>query len=365
MARFATLPTVKGAKMYYNYSNPFQYDPFSEEQIRSSKRTFSRFHLALFIFTVVATAVAFLVEFSRILLWNDFYENSSELFKWSYEWAIGILPMYVVGLPILYLITKGMPKTKLKKSKLRFVEFLALFAISKALATVGSMIGSAFTGAFGAMRGEEVSNPTAELISESPIWFTIVIAVIIGPIVEEFIFRKIMIDKLAKFGTVPVIIVSGVSFGLFHGNFNQLFYATLLGMLLAYITFKTGNWLYSVLMHVTINFFSSVVVLPFIEIQNHLVGMDAAALEGGAPERAKLLLMSFAVEFYSIVEYALMLTGAILLVFAIKRKQYKLENNLIKLAVPREKAFSSIFANPGTIMYFSLSMLLLTASLLL
>lgn len=52
---------------------------------------------------------------------------------------------------------------------------------------------------------------------------------IIGPIFEEILFRKILIDKTIKYGARISIIISALLFGLFHGNVNQFFYAFLMG----------------------------------------------------------------------------------------------------------------------------------------
>lgn len=348
--------------MYYDNSNPFQYDPFLRLMIKETKKAYSRFHLALFVYVIAAYLISFAVEIILLITLGDSYTDVVS--NNYYRWGLGVLPMYLVGLPILYLIVREMPSTPLQKSKLKFSEFLILFAIAQPLTSVGAAIGSVFNGVFGALRGEEVTDATTELITSSPIVFTILFAVIIGPVVEEFIFRKLMVDKLSKFGTVPAIIVSGVSFGLFHGNFYQFFYAALLGVLLAFITVKTGNWLYSVLMHVVLNFFGSVVPMPFMDMSKKIANAQDIISAGGTVNTREFLFMNFAVSAYSSFQLLLLLAGVILLILALKRQWYKIDKNVIPLRVPGEKVFSSVFATAGSIMFFALSMLLLTVNAL-
>ena len=48
-------------------------------------------------------------------------------------------------------------------------------------------------------------------------------------------FRKLIIDRMSIYGDKLAIIVSSIAFGLFHGNFYQIFYATLIGFILGYV----------------------------------------------------------------------------------------------------------------------------------
>ena len=51
-------------------------------------------------------------------------------------------------------------------------------------------------------------------------------------------------------------ILSGVIFGVFHGNFVQIIYAGILGAVMAYILEMSGNLWSSVLLHIGANVFS-------------------------------------------------------------------------------------------------------------
>ena len=53
--------------------------------------------------------------------------------------------------------------------------------------------------------------------------------------------------------------VSGLMFGLFHGNLNQFVYAFVLGLFLAFLYVKTGNLKITIALHMMINFVGGIV----------------------------------------------------------------------------------------------------------
>lgn len=75
----------------------------------------------------------------------------------------------------------------------------------------------------------------------SAIFYFISIA-LVPPLVEEFLFRGIILQKLKGYGSWFAIITSSLLFALFHGNFAQAVFAFICGIALAFVTLKTGNW---------------------------------------------------------------------------------------------------------------------------
>ena len=47
----------------------------------------------------------------------------------------------------------------------------------------------------------------------------ILTSVIIAPVMEELVFRKYLVDRLVPYGQKTAVVLSGLFFGLFHGNF--------------------------------------------------------------------------------------------------------------------------------------------------
>ena len=83
-------------------------------------------------------------------------------------------------------------------------------------------------------------SPTFQEISQiqfdTPIWLGILSYGILAPLGEEVVFRGVVYGQLKKVMKVPAaIVLSGLAFGLFHGNLVQAVYATVIGVLLALV----------------------------------------------------------------------------------------------------------------------------------
>lgn len=100
----------------------------------------------------------------------------------------------------------------------------------------------------------EINQPQPSNIKETILLFFAV--GIIAPIFEELAFRKLLFGVLRKEGNAFGIIMSGFLFGLWHGNFSQMFFACLIGMLFAYILAKTGNIFLTMAIHIINNSFA-------------------------------------------------------------------------------------------------------------
>ena len=77
--------------------------------------------------------------------------------------------------------------------------------------------------------------------------------VITPAVVEEFIFRYMMLNSLKKYGNTFAIIVTSLLFGFTHARASAFIYATSAGLLLAYIAVKTKSMWFSMILHAVIN----------------------------------------------------------------------------------------------------------------
>ena len=64
---------------------------------------------------------------------------------------------------------------------------------------------------------------------------------VVPAIAEEFAFRGVVISLLKPFGEGFAVIASASVFGLVHGNFDQMFFAFLVGLVLGFVRIKTGS----------------------------------------------------------------------------------------------------------------------------
>ena len=352
---------------YQNYGytpEPDYYTLYTDKKIKEARGVFSRYHLGLFLYTAAAYAVIIIAEFLLIALMGA--EKSSALLNDNIylQWLFGVGPMYLVGFPIFFLVIKGMKTAPRPKDRMEAGEFLIFFVMCQGIMFIGNVIGQSLNSFISVFLGREITNGTSELIENSPIWLVILVAVIIGPIIEELLFRKFMIDRLSRFGDGVAIIVSAIAFGLFHGNFYQFFYAAMLGFMLGYIYTKTGNVKYSIIMHVLLNFFGSVAVMPVMKAAEKIEEMGIAIQEGATLNVAELLKSVMLVGSYSVIEYTLVIAGISLTVSYFKNKKFKLAG-MPEYKIPKERAFGTVLLNVGTILFLILSLALFAVSIFL
>jgi membrane protease YdiL (CAAX protease family) len=75
-------------------------------------------------------------------------------------------------------------------------------------------------------------------------------AVFIGPLVEELIFRGIILNVLkVKYGNKLALIVSSVLFSVVHVNPSQMAVALVIGLILGYIFILTNSLAFVILLH--------------------------------------------------------------------------------------------------------------------
>ena len=172
-----------------------------------------------------------------------------------------------------------------------------LAVISCGIMFAGAFAGSGLSAFLGSLTGLETENVVDEMVYNTDFLPMIIGVAIMAPVFEELFFRKLLIDALNRYGTVFCCVVSGLLFGVFHGNFYQFFYAFGLGMLLAYIYCVYGKIRYTILLHTIINIFGSAIPL---------------AVEYGAEKHEWISVI------YAVVYLALAITGICMLVKDIK-----------------------------------------------
>ena len=103
------------------------------------------------------------------------------------------------------------------------------------------------------------------------LWISIVSAVIMAPLFEEWMFRGMILrGLLRKVSPVWAIVISAFLFSLIHLNPWQGIPAFILGCVFGYVYLKTGNLWLTMLMHATNNAIAVVVSsIPSLENYEH------------------------------------------------------------------------------------------------
>lgn len=109
-------------------------------------------------------------------------------------------------------------------------------------------------------------------------WGGILAIAVVGPILEELLFRGAITKALLRqYSPAKAIFISALVFGIFHINPVQIVPAFLIGILLAWVYYKTASLIPCILMHILNNSISVYIGMkyPGVEDMDALVGGTA------------------------------------------------------------------------------------------
>lgn len=198
-----------------------------------------------------------------ILAIGYYLAGSSILPSELVNWLVTDVSLYLIAFPVFYMIIRDLPDTKIDtpKKRLSIPELFLLSIVCIGILYFFNILGSMIATFFTSMTGGE-TNPLENYIMGNVI-YTVIFACLIPAIMEEIIFRKLVVSKLYPMGESFCIITSGIIFGLFHGNIVQIMYAVPIGCFLCYIYLKTNSLINVVILHFLTNLTGSL-VLPWL-----------------------------------------------------------------------------------------------------
>jgi membrane protease YdiL (CAAX protease family) len=108
--------------------------------------------------------------------------------------------------------------------------------------------------------GRDLGNLLDSATADLSIWEMLLFMVILAPLCEEYIFRRLLLRRLLPMGENFAVVMTALAFSLFHCNLYQAVYAFAVGVLFASIVVKTGRLRYTILLHMMLNFLGSVAI---------------------------------------------------------------------------------------------------------
>lgn len=91
-------------------------------------------------------------------------------------------------------------------------------------------------------------------LSDSNIWLMALVSVVAAPVVEELVFRGVLMKALQKAITpIGAVLVTSVLFTFAHGDIVQGMYSFAIGILLGYVKIKSGSLWNCIAMHFAFN----------------------------------------------------------------------------------------------------------------
>lgn len=332
-------------------------NPFFE-WLKQARRDFSRIGASLCLMVVVWYALATVLEGALYAAVG----GKGETPNWVTYVGSGV-PLYLIAMPIAVMLMGKSTVIETRKFDMKPGLFFKLLLMCLPMMWAGSVFGSMLSMA---LSNGEATDRVADLAMQTNIW-NVVFLVIVGPIFEEWLFRKQLIDHTRKYGEKTAILLSGLAFGLFHMNLFQFFYAFLLGVMFGYVYTRTSKLRYSTAMHMIINF-NGGVLAPWIltrvdldqleKVSEAAENGNAAAMEQWASQNVEGLAIMLV---YFVLYGAVILAGFVLLI----RNFKKFEFYTAPEELPRGTRAKTVCGNVGMIMFIMVTCMLTAVNLLM
>lgn len=312
--------------------------------VKAGRKFFSRLGLMYFLGTLIIVAVqgatGAVVRALKPELLSDPNINL----------ILSILPLYLIGMPLMILLIRTVPAQKIEKHSMSVGKLLLAIMMCYTIMYCSNLVGSLITFVIGILKGSLVNNVIQQIaVSVHPL-LSLLFMVICAPVMEEFIFRKLLIDRAVRYGEGVAVVLSGLMFGLFHGNLAQFAYAFTIGLFFAFIYVKTGKIQYTIIIHMVLNFMGGVLGPIMLKLADYEALSQAALIQDEAAmmKAVAAVLPGMLVFFlYVLCLIAFVIAGGILLI--VFRKKFRL--NPGSIVIPKGKRFATVIWNVGMMLF--------------
>ncbi|MBP5624572.1 MAG: CPBP family intramembrane metalloprotease [Lachnospiraceae bacterium] len=304
-------------------------DPSELGKTEENKKIITRTAIVFLIAGILYQGAQLLVAY----LFGKFAPEIPQKYGSTFTMLAVLATDLLIMLPAFYFPCRNIPIMKGKPSKMSAGMFLSAICIMYAFGLLGSIIGSRIS----FFLTDNNTNLLTEGIGGGSTLLRFLVVGIVAPVCEELVFRKILIDRLSRYGNAFAVLTSGLMFGLFHANLQQFFYAMMLGVIFGIIYVNTRDIKYSIILHAIFNSYTSIVVLW--------------AMEGYGTDLLKTQIYNFSI----IIEILLGVIGAVLYIYFKSKKKIRIVENAVE---PGEVSY--MFGNIG-LWIFYIVMIALTA----
>lgn len=314
---------------------------------KSIRRVFSRIGFALCAMLLIATVCQFLwVNIPSYFLGTENWFTSS---SWG-VWIGSFAPLYLIAIPVGVLILRKLPTINADTQKLTTRQFLTFIPMCICLMYAGNLVGTVLSLILSG--GQAQNNLLTYAMDTNPI--KILVMVILAPMLEELVFRKLLIDRTRQYGEKTAVILSAFLFALFHQNLYQFFYAFALGVIFGYIYVRTSKLHYSIILHASINFLGSVIapwIITKIDMDNLMKLTDATLPKEEMMEIIQSVLPGYMLlMLYSAILVSMSVWGLVLIIVKSRRTQWQeAQSQLQKGTVAK-----TVYLNVGMILFIVL-----------
>ena len=203
--------------------------------------------------TVLLVTVVVSVLFSILISFLDMF--GIDIFCGSYALQL-LYSQIIFVLPALIWLIANRNFRILRFRKIRFSNILLCVLLYLCLSPVLSFLNilSQFYST------NVISTVMFNIGDEMPFGLGLLLIAVIPALCEECTYRGLIYNTYAEASPLAAVILSGVIFGLMHGNLNQFTYATVLGMCFALIVEATDSIWSTFILHFLVNASSTCLV---------------------------------------------------------------------------------------------------------
>lgn len=246
------------------WRNPDYFGPTEEAEKKRLKQDVSRCSWILILLLILANVLAFVITFSLSfsVIFQDGGQSLAEAadlnavasaFGMSpalFDFVISYLPTLIAEILAVVMLRRWagfrLNETRLVSSRTnRPVKMTVLSAFS---CWGGAAVASVVVGLLLQLLqllGWNMSVPdiTVPAPAADPVGFGLTVAYVCvaGPVLEEIIFRGLILNGLKKYSEAAGILISTILFVMFHGNLVQTVTPLLLGLLFGFVTVRTAS----------------------------------------------------------------------------------------------------------------------------
>ncbi|MCD8051003.1 MAG: CPBP family intramembrane metalloprotease [Clostridiales bacterium] len=236
---------------------PYVPKPMSRRELR---KCYSRFSISVILVVALTQCLGAGLYYAAARFFPQYY--------WDAFWgpvlalAINDVSVYLPGLVIFPLVLRKMPKgNPIPVDRLSLWEFVQATVFSFGVGYGCSLVTSLVITVLERLSSQATTNVVDSFSASLPIWLTAVAFVLVAPVMEELLFRRILLRRLLGLGDVSAVVLSALAFALFHANLYQTAYAFVLGLVFGAVVLLTGSIRDTILLHMLINGFSVVMQL--------------------------------------------------------------------------------------------------------
>lgn len=244
---------------------------------------------------------------------------------------IQVVIMVLVPMFLTFLLFKQKPKQQFKGNyfnKISGKAILISFGIGFLLFFINLIVANFFSSIIHSFGYSSSSSSSGTTVDGSPIilfLIEVVLVAILPGFCEEFLHRGVLMRGVGSQTNYKLaIVISSVCFGLMHLNIEQVFYATILGLVIGFVGAMTDSILPCMILHFSNNFLST--YFSYASSQGWPGGTFFEIISAIYSNNS--ILFSF---LFTVIVFLLLVIGAIYLIYLLfkETRMKKLQKSLL------------------------------------